>query len=148
MRLRECCPLKRGRVKVKFSKSSTLPAMCMESPYYCQRFASPMVEIYVNVNKRPWQYLKDILWPSDDKSFMIDHHFSPSQPAFSFGSADFPNCSKGSVVHWSRQLLLWAGIHRKQYTGNNPLFYIYWCRCAVDWNKKNIEYFTHNKMCK
>ena len=49
------------------------PAKCMESPYQCHRFASPMVEIYVNVCIRPLTLFEK----TSDKHLMVGHHLCP-----------------------------------------------------------------------
>ena len=64
--------------------SHTLNASCMQSPYWCHRFASQLVEIHVNVYKRPLIIFKRplvTLW----QTFIVEHDFfsSARQPFFS-----------------------------------------------------------------
>ena len=78
---------------------STQPVKWEESRYQCDRFASWLVEIYVNFIKSSLRIHKRLLvtlW----QSFMANDHFCSvqSQPYF-LGSADFPNCPKISVSH-------------------------------------------------
>ena len=63
------------KTAITFGEKCTLSTNCMESPYYCDRFASQLMEFNVFVNISPWWYLRHLGTPW--KSVMVVHHFCP-----------------------------------------------------------------------
>ena len=74
---------------------TALPTNSVESPYWCHRFASQIVIIYVKVNIRPLTTFKRVLgnlW----QTFVVNHHRCPVPVGLLF----FKECWFPQLLHW------------------------------------------------